>query len=409
MHGEAVIQPAVSVIVPAYDAEKYLAAALDSIRAQTLSTWQAIVVDDGSTDGSAAVLERYRGDSRIEIIRQEHSGPAAARNRGLARCAAEYVAFLDADDLWVPTYLEEMLHELRANPAAVAAFTGWQYVDRTGQPMPQAIIPSPSSGRQLRDDLLWRNPLVSSGVVVRRRALDACGGFDTEFTQAQDWDMWLRLLAVGPFIAVPKRLVWYRTHGENITENVAVAETYRLKVLRRHLRIDDDPARWSDAQRQAIGYTFFVSALAYFRHGQIATGVSKTQEALRSWPAMPSRDETYYELGCAYQQRGWRGPASDLQLERSTRLIRSLVFEHWPAPSAAARDAWWGHACLVLSQLAHEAGDQAAARRLALQAWRGVARPHKRRALRAIVRASLPTRLLGLVRGVRSRGSVGTA
>jgi hypothetical protein len=94
-----------------------------------------------------------------------------------------------------------------------------------------------------------------------------------------------------------------------------------------------------------------------------------------------------------------------LRLEQSTHLIRTLIFEHWPAPSEAARHAWWGHACLVLSQLAYEAGDRPAARRLAAQAWRGATLRQKGRALRAILRAGLPGRLVQWVRRVR-RGSM---
>lgn len=402
----AVMQPAVSVIVPVYNGEKYVVAALDSIRAQTCADWQVILVDDGSTDGTAAVLAQYPGDPRIEIVRQENQGPAASRNRGQARCTAQYVAFLDADDMWLPTYLARMVQELTANPSAVAAFAGWQYVDQAGDPLPQVIIPSRALGRRLGEELLWRNALVTSGVVVRRWALEACRGFDTELTQAQDWDLWLRLLALGPFIAVPKRLVWYRTHGENRSDDLAVAEAYRLKVLRRHLHVEGDPAGWTELQRQAIGYTLFVSALAYFRRGKVAAGVAKTQEALQSWPAMAARDETYYELGCAYQQRGWRGSFADLRLDESTHLIHSLVFEHWPAPSETARHAWWAHACLVLSQLAYEAGDGPTARRLAAQAWRGAAIRQRGSALRAMLRAGLPSGLVRWVRSVRSRSTV---
>ena len=124
MSRDAVMQPAVSVIVPVYNGEKYVVAALESIRAQTCADWHLILVDDGSTDGTAAVLARYPRDRRIEIVRQEHLGLAAARNRGQASCTAQHVAFLDADDMWQPTYLAEMVQELTANPSAVAACAG---------------------------------------------------------------------------------------------------------------------------------------------------------------------------------------------------------------------------------------------------------------------------------------------
>jgi hypothetical protein len=144
---------------------------------------------------------------------------------------------------------------------------------------------------------------------------------------------------------------------------------------------------------------FFVSALAHFRRSEVAAGIGKTQEALVVWPAMACQDETYYELGCAYQQRGLRGSSIDLRLHDSERLIHSLIFDHWPAPSEDARRSRWGQACLMLSQLAYQANDRSAAQRLAIKAWRDTAPMRRGSALRAWLRASLPS---GLVRGVRS-------
>lgn len=400
MSGLAHTSPVVSVVVPMYNAARHIADALESLRAQTQTDWQAILVDDGSTDDTAARVARRTADPRITVIAQPHQGLSAARNAGLARCTGAYVAFLDADDMWLPTYLERMLQALQGVAGAVAAFAGWQYVDAGGRPLPQTIVPSGALGAHLGDELRWRNPLVPSGVVVRRTAIDACRGFDPDLIQAQDWDLWLRLLAHGPFLAVAERLVWYRTHGDNLSDDIVHAEASQLQVLRRHLRITGDPASWSEPQRQAIGYLRFVSALAYFRKGDCAAAIAKMVEAMAVWPALAERDETYYELGCADRPRGWRGPFGAVALDANRHLIRSLVFEHWPAPSQAVRNARWAHACLVLSQLACEGGDRAAARRLAIEAGRSAITAHTGRVLRALLRASIPGELL---RRVRSR------
>jgi glycosyltransferase involved in cell wall biosynthesis len=388
-----------SVIIPVYNGEKYVAAAIDSVRAQTCEDWELVIVDDGSTDGTAAVLARYAADPRIRVSHQENQGPAASRNRGVVLSEAETVAFLDADDLWVRSYLARMMGALTANPSAAAAFAGWQYVDESGHPLPQAIIPSASQARQLHEELLWRNALVPSAVVVRREAIIACEGFDTELVILEDWDMWLRLLARGPFVAVPERLVWYRTHGENMSDDIAGIEVGTLRVLQRHVHAEGDPAGWSGVQRRAYGHAFFVSGLAHLRRGDVAAGIAKTREALAVWPALACQDETYYELGCAYQKRGLRGSVIDLRLHDSERLIHSLIFEHWPAPSESTRRARWAHACLVLSKLAFHVNDRGAAQRLALQGWRSAAPLQRGSALKAWLRASLPS---GLVRGVRS-------
>jgi GT2 family glycosyltransferase len=376
-----------------------VAAAIDSVRAQTCDGWELVVVNDGSTDGTAAVLARYAGDPRIRVSHQENQGVSVSRNRGLALSRAEHIAFLDADDLWVPFYLTRMVRALTADPSAVAAFAGWQYVDEGGVSLPQTFIPSDAQARRLGEELQWRNALVPSGVVVRRAAIAACRGFDTQFVWSEDWDLWLRLLALGPFVAVPERLVWYRTHGKNRSHDIAGMEASTLQVLQRHVPAEGDPAGWSEGQRRARGHTFLVSALAHFRRGEGAAGVGKTQEALAVWPAMASQNETYYEFGCAYQPPGLRGSSVNLRLHDSERLIHSLIFDHWPALSEGARGARWGQACVVLSTLAYQANDRSAAQRLAIEAWRYADRARRGSALRAWLRASLPS---GLVRGVRS-------
>jgi hypothetical protein len=292
-----------------------------------------------------------------------------------------------------------MVRALTANPSAVAAFAGWQYVDEGGVPLPQTHIPSAAQARRLGEELQWRNALVPSGVVLRRAAIAACRGFDTQFVRLEDWDLWLRLLALGPFVAVPERLVWYRTHGANMSNDLAGMEASRLQLLQRHVPAEGEPADWSERQRRAYGHTFFVSALAHFWRNEVAAGIGKTQEALAVWPAMACQNETYYELGCAYQRPGLRGSSIDLRLHDSERLIHSLIFDHWPALSEGARGARWGQACVVLSTLAHQANDRSAAQRLAIQAWRYAAPAQRGSALRAWLRASLPS---GLVRGVRS-------
>lgn len=392
------MSPKASVIIPVYNGEKYVGAAIDSLLAQTLEDWELVIVDDGSTDGTAAVLAPYASDPRIRIRRQENHGPWAPRNLGLALSQGEHMAFLDADDQWVPSYLERMVRALIANPSAVAAFTGWQYVDECGVPLPQAIIPAAGDERRLHKELRWHNTLVPSGVVVRRAAITQCQGFDIRLIRSADWDLWLRLLELGPFVAVPDRLVWYRTHSENVSDDIASMEAATRLVMQRHVPVEGDPACWSEDERRAHGHPFFVSALAHFRRNELAAGIGKTQEALAVWPAMAGQDETYYELGCAYQRRGLRGSPIGLRLEDSERLVHSLVFDHWPARSDDTRRARWGHACLVLSKLAYQANDRGAARRLATQAGRYATPSHRGKALRAWLRASLPS---GLVRGVR--------
>src|SRR5712692_4951140 len=157
--------PRVSIIVPVYNGGRYILSALATVRAQTFSDWELIVVDDGSTDEMAAIVAQSPRDERRHVIRQINSGRSSARNRGLAGARGELVAFLDVDDAWQPTYLARMCAALDQAPQAVAAACGWQYMDEAGQPLPQRVLLSEQEASRLAEDLSWRNSLVPSGLV----------------------------------------------------------------------------------------------------------------------------------------------------------------------------------------------------------------------------------------------------
>ena len=136
--------PQVSILVPVYNAEKYLALTLESVQAQTCQSWELIAVDDGSKDGSAAIVREYAGrDGRIRLVQQENSGVASARNRGYVESNSdtEFLIFLDNDDLWEPQTLQTLIGALEANPAACAAYAQIRYIDAEGKPIP----PKPSN------------------------------------------------------------------------------------------------------------------------------------------------------------------------------------------------------------------------------------------------------------------------
>ena len=393
--------PLVSVLMPVYNSRQYLAQAVDSVRQQTLPAWQLIIVDDGSTDDTPRLLRAYDDDPRIICLRQENAGPATARNTALARATGRYTAFLDSDDLWPPDYLARMTAALEASPETVLAFSGWQYVDEEGQPLPQAIGVHQGMVARLRDDLAWRNQLMPSGVVARREALAACGGFDPDLRGTEDWDLFLRLMALGPFAGVPDVLMWYRTHADNLSDGIEAMEQERFKVHSKHLGgLDSQPSSWPAARRQAAAYAVFVSALAYLRLGQQDAALDKLGQALRGWPEMVWLDEFYYEMACAFQQRGYRGSGHGLQLERSAAVLRqTLLGEPAGHLSGRLRHEAWGRAGLALAQLALISGQQALAWRYAWQALRHAQPAYRGQAARLLAKAALPA---GVVRALRA-------
>jgi hypothetical protein len=384
----------VSIVLPAYNAAAYIRDALASVAGQTCDGWELIVVDDGSTDQTAEVVSLAPGGERRRLIQQPNLGLAAARNAGLAWAQAELVAFLDADDRWQPGYLEQMCRALDRAPQAAAAFAGWQYMDADGQPLPQTVVISAAEAARLDHDLQWRNALVPSAVVARRAAIRQAGGFDEALSACADWDLWLTLLTIGPLVPVRQPLVLYRAHAGSMSADVPNMERERLMVHAKHLGpASAAPADWPPMRRQATGYTYFNSALAYLRLGDRASAARKVLQAVTCWPGLLELDEFYYELAASGQPRGLRGHAAALNLSASEALLRSVLSE-WLPPDQSPRDRrrWRGRASLALARLAQATGQRRAARRYALRAiWSGDA-AGKTWAARTLVRSTLPGR-----------------
>ena len=197
--------PRVSVVIPAWNAAGCLSRAIDSVLAQTWLEWEIIVVDDGSTDHSLALLAGYSG--RIQVISQANAGPSAARNRGLRAARGQYVAFLDADDHWLPEKLERQVALLDARPEIGFCSTATAVVDRYGQPLRD--WPCCTGAVPLLETLFMHSSAVSgstSGVLARRELLLAAAGFDERLRGFEDPDLWLRLSAHAGYACIPEAL-----------------------------------------------------------------------------------------------------------------------------------------------------------------------------------------------------------
>lgn len=208
--------PLASVVVPTRDRAAAVPIALGSALAQRGVDVEVIVVDDGSTDGTPALLGSV-GDRRVRVLRHGRpEGVAAARNLGLAVARGEWVAFLDDDDLWAPAKLARQLDALGRSGAAWSC-CGAVVVDRSWRPL-RVQSPPPDLLAQLRG---WNAvPGGGSGVVARRDLLVSLGGFDTALSILADWDMWLRLAAVGPPAVVAAPLVAYRLQSGSLSHGL---------------------------------------------------------------------------------------------------------------------------------------------------------------------------------------------
>ncbi|HUO05424.1 MAG TPA: glycosyltransferase [Candidatus Binataceae bacterium] len=205
--------PRVSVIIPVYNSEKTIAAAIDSVLGQTYRDFEIIAVDDGSADSSREILGRYQ--DRVKILAQKNRGPSAARNYGVRESAGEYLAFLDADDRWYPTMLATMVEVLDAASDCVLAYSDLSLIDSEGRPLDTTLVGdrgAPTVEDMLRQ--LW--PIMPSAVVMRRRAFDRAGGFPEPLTSFEDVYFWLLVREIGPMLYVPEVLgEWRFAHFPN--------------------------------------------------------------------------------------------------------------------------------------------------------------------------------------------------
>lgn len=207
----------VSVIIPAFNAQRFLRQAIDSVLAQTYRDFEVLVVDDGSTDGTAAIAESY--GEPVRVIRQPNAGPSAARNRGIRESSSELIAFLDSDDLWLPEKLAEQVPLFDSGSGLLPVglvYCQAERVDASGQPLPTTLAPKPV-GRVL-EDFLVRNHCPTSAAVVRRECFERCGYLPEDMVWAEDWALWLRLAHCYEFAAVQRPLVRHRVHGGALTQ-----------------------------------------------------------------------------------------------------------------------------------------------------------------------------------------------
>ena len=379
--------PRFSVIMPAFNSERYVGAAIETVLGQSLADFELIVVDDGSTDGTLEAVRRYAEEPRVRVLQQEHGGLASARNRGISVATSSLVAFLDSDDLWLVDYLTRMYAVMQTSPHAVLAFGGWRYVDDRGTLLPQVVMPFRAEPETARLELPWRNALIPSAVIARTASIRRVGGFDTAFQGVEDWDLSIRLLGEGPFVALPQVSTLYRVHAGSLTENGEEVERARLRLNEKHHGpASGAAAAWPLHRRQAVGHTRFSAGLARLRTRDLVGGLAKIKQALAVWPEVVEEDEFHFELACAYQPRGFRGTEQGLDVRETAHLVRSLQ----PLPGGRASRA---RAAFALAWTALVARDQRSARHFALQALRAPGLHRKAAALTLLLRSALPDRV----------------
>jgi GT2 family glycosyltransferase len=357
--------PQVSVIVPCYNHARYLPQALHSVLSQTFSDWEAIIVDDGSTDNTRDIAARF-SDPRVQYKYQENRGLSAARNAGIRAARGQYLAFLDADDAWAPEFLEACVAKLAAVDTAAAVVTLCRFIDEDGVDLPRVGGRAVSS-EAFRACLMEGGFFPPNAALVRAHAAQRAGPFDENLTSLEDWDLWLRIAALGGLVlCIPKPLARYRVTANSMSTDAVRMHRNRIAVLTKHFgAAQGEPIAWAEEKRKAYAFGYRCTALGYLEQQQTDTAWRWLEEAVATWPQLLNRLDTLYELALGDQPRGHRGQASllDVRANREELLDRlESLFVGAPPDVRALRATAYGNAYLALAMLSDQAEDWAAAR-----------------------------------------------
>lgn len=281
----------VSVIIPAYNGERYIAQSIRSVLDQTVSDLELIIVDDGSTDRTAEIVaELQKTDDRIRCFRQDNSGQAAARNAGISRSRGELIAFLDQDDLWIQNKLELQIKEMNKSQVDLIFSNGYVF---TGGDIKSEVMLFPTvegrfSGAEMFRLLFMQNRIPVLTALVRKEALSKIGPLDEDprYQNSDDYDLWLRLASHGAdFLGLPDRLVRYRSHPGQASKDKVRMLVAELAVLRKHeqteLVNDEDKSRrfaslYGDLILARVDEKRFDEARACMRELRLRQGLKPT-------------------------------------------------------------------------------------------------------------------------------------
>ena len=280
----------VSVVIPAYNCARYIGETLESVLKQSYRPCEIIVVDDGSTDDTQRVLEKYR--NHIIYIHQENAGEPAARNTGIRRARGEFIAFLDADDLWLPDKLKFQMDYFEKHPEAALVYSDMKLFDETGivhESVKEWLRMSPPSGYVFPE--LFAETLFGSGTVIFRKVcVEQVGFFDESFLVGSDYEMWLRMARHYEFGYVDRPLLMYRHHATMATRGLGKALqngiSWEAKVINKILMLypEAEGELGRSAVRRRLARPYFYLGVSRLDHGDHVEARSLFGGSLRQWP-----------------------------------------------------------------------------------------------------------------------------
>lgn len=275
--------PVVSIVMPAYNVAWCVARAIDSVLAQSLREFELIVVNDGSTDDTRQVLQRY-GDT-IKVIYQDNAGMSAARNAGIRAARGEYVAFLDADDWWLPDKLARQLELMRARPELGFCSTAARVENPDGEFLNDWQCP-PLDTVNVLETLFSENAAIAGGcsaVMARKALFERVGLFDEGLRGFEDPDLWIRLAAVSGYACVPAPLVVILRREQSVSRNLAAMRESALRSIKKN-RALLSPERQGSFWRASLAGVYADYAKGAYRAGERGAALA---DVLRAFALSP--------------------------------------------------------------------------------------------------------------------------
>lgn len=256
----------VSIIIPCYNAEKYIAETIQSVMNQTYTNWEMIIINDGSTDNSVTILNQFlKEDNRIQLINKSNSGVSDTRNKGLEIAQGDFVTFLDADDVWYITNLEKKVNFLVSIGYDVV-YSYCQLIDEYAEPIDSIL--KGENNLKIADFLSLKANYntAPSGVLFRKEVLQKIGGFDVNLSNNADQDILIQSLANGFKIGVIPEVLWnYRVHATNMSKNVDLLEKDSIYLFKKCEKQQLFHSYWF--KQQCFSNLYLILAGSWWKNG----------------------------------------------------------------------------------------------------------------------------------------------
>ena len=273
---------AISVVIPAHNAAHFIKETLDSVLAQTYPAVEVNVVDDDSTDETAEIVQAY--GKQIKLLRQQKQGAAAARNLGIRQAQGEYIAFLDADDLWLPEKLERQVDCIINKKVAWVTCKATFFDHRSGRTLPAYSV-GLFEGDVL-EKLFLENFILSPTPIVKKSIFSEVGYFNEapEARIGEDWDMWLRIAARHPLGVVRQNLALKREHPGSMMQSVSAAEKLHIQLAAIERAVSREADRLGPLKNKLLAKKYLDCGIVYLTQEQLSQARNFIAHARRLEP-----------------------------------------------------------------------------------------------------------------------------